>query len=140
MLFVFVLLNVVKLVHMSPKVIHLGAVLHKKTYSPNQSMNCATENVIYLISCKRCEVQYAVETGQKLRNTFNNHRNRLRQLSNLYLNQHFTSDGHSEEDNQLKKVTCASNISIRAKRLEREDYWCRELCTVYPYGLNDNVW
>ena len=25
------------------------------------------------------------------------------------------------------------------KRLEREDFWYRELCTVYPYGLNDNV-
>ena len=25
-----------------------------------------------------------------------------------------------------------------AKRLEREDY-CREICTFYPYGLNDNV-
>ena len=23
--------------------------------------------------------------------------------------------------------------------VEREDYWCRELCTFYPYGLNDNV-
>ena len=23
--------------------------------------------------------------------------------------------------------------------IEREDYWCRELCTYYPYGLNDNV-
>lgn len=29
--------------------------------------------------------------------------------------------------------------SISAKRLERKDYWCRELCTFYPYGLNDNV-
>ena len=117
----------------------------QKTYnviSPNQSMNCATENVIYLISCKRCGVQYVGETGQKLRNRFNNHRNRLRQLSNLYLYQHFTSDGHSEEDIDIlpiEEVTCASSISIRAKRLEREDYWCRELCTVYPYGLNDNV-
>ena len=27
---------------------------------------------------------------------------------------------------------------VCARRLEREDY-CRELCTVYPYGLNDNV-
>ena len=25
------------------------------------------------------------------------------------------------------------------KRLDREDYWCRELCTYYPYGLNDNI-
>ena len=21
----------------------------------------------------------------------------------------------------------------------KHDYWCRELCTYYPYGLNDNV-
>ena len=26
-----------------------------------------------------------------------------------------------------------------SERLEKEDYWCRELCTIYPYGLNDNV-
>ena len=28
---------------------------------------------------------------------------------------------------------------VHALRLGREDYWCRELCTYYPYGLNDNV-
>ena len=40
----------------------------------------------------------------------------------------------------IEEVTSDSTvISARAKRLEREDYWCRELCTVYPYGLNDNV-
>ena len=24
-------------------------------------------------------------------------------------------------------------------RLQREEYWYWQLCTVYPYGLNDNV-
>ena len=37
-----------------------------------------------------------------------------------------------EEITTSDKGTCA-------KRLEREDYWCREPCTFYPYGLNDNV-
>ena len=32
-----------------------------------------------------------------------------------------------------------SRSGSTSKRLEREDYWCRELCTYYPYGLNDNV-
>lgn len=37
-------------------------------------------------------------------------------------------------------ATCTSDrVSASTKRLEREDYWCRELCTFYPYGLNDNV-
>ena len=39
-----------------------------------------------------------------------------------------------EEITTSDKDTCY----LSAKRLERED-WCRELCTFYPYGLNDNV-
>ena len=38
--------------------------------------------VDYLISCKKCGIQYIGETSQKLRNRMNNHRNRL------YLYQH----------------------------------------------------
>ena len=29
--------------------------------------------------------------------------------------------------------------TLPSKRLQREEYWYRELCSVYPYGLNDNV-
>ena len=39
----------------------------------------------------------------------------------------------------LKKISGKDRCSLSAKRLEREDYWCRELCTFYPYGLIDNV-
>ena len=66
--------------------------------SSNSLMNCNTTNVIYLISCKKCGVQYVGETSQKLRSRLNNHRNRLRMLTNLYLYKHFSSDGHSEDD------------------------------------------
>ena len=97
-------------------------------------MNCATENVIYLISCKRCGVQYVGETGQKLRNRFNNHRNQLRQLSNLYLYQHFTSDGHSEEDiDQLKKLHVHLTLVYTLNSWREKTIG---VCTVY---LNDNV-
>lgn len=33
----------------------------------------------------------------------------------------------------------SDGITMASKRLQREEYWCRVLCTVYPYGLNDNV-
>ena len=40
----------------------------------------------------------------------------------------------------IEKIFDTGNkVSSTSKRLEREDYWCRELCTFYPYGLNDNV-
>ena len=31
------------------------------------------------------------------------------------------------------------SLTLPNKRLQREEFWYRELCTVYPYGLNDNV-
>ena len=32
-----------------------------------------------------------------------------------------------------------TRISSTSKRLQREQYWYRELNCKYPYGLNDNV-
>ena len=72
-----------------------------KTYnivSSSLSMNCGTENIIYLITCRKCGIQYVGETGQSLRKRLNNHRNRLKILSCQYLYQHFNSDGHTEDD------------------------------------------
>ena len=47
-------------------------------------MTCATKHVIYLISCKKCGVQYVGETSQALRNRMNNHRQRLNQMCDLF--------------------------------------------------------
>ena len=107
-------------------------------------MNCGTKNVIYLISCRKCAVQYVGETSQTLRCRFNNQRSRLKQLCGLYLYHHFSSDGHTLDDINImpiEEVVLEPNdvISLPSKRLQREEYWYRELCTVYPYGLNDNV-
>ena len=78
---------------------------------------------------------------QRLSCRMNNHRNRLTTLTNLYLYHHFTSHGHSEDDISIMPIEeiTSDRVSASAKRMEREDYWCRELCTFYPYGLNDNV-
>ena len=32
--------------------------------SPDTHMDCGTDNIIYLVSCKKCGVQYVGETGQ----------------------------------------------------------------------------
>ena len=61
-----------------------------------------------------------------------------------YLYQYFNSDSHIEDDISIVpieevKLTHTDKISLSAKRLKREDFWYREFCTVYPYGLNDNI-
>ena len=49
-------------------------------HSKNSILDCASSNVIYLISCNRCGVQYV---------RLNNHCNGLKQLCNLYLYNQF---------------------------------------------------
>ena len=39
----------------------------------------------------------------------------------------------------IEEVTPSDRANMTSLRLDKEDYWCRELCTYYPYGLNDNV-
>ena len=106
-------------------------------------MTCATKHVIYLISCKKCGVQYVGETSQALRNRMNNHRQRLNQMCDSFLYQHFCSDSHSEDDIAIMPIEVSLEdgecMSLASKRLQREEYWSRELATIYPYGLNDNV-
>ena len=117
----------------------------KRSYeviSSNTSMTCTSDNVVYLISCNRCGVQYVGETSQKLKNRLNNHRSSLKRQPNLYLYHHFSSPGPSVDDISImpiEEIIPCDRANITSLRLEREDYWCRELCTYYPYGLNDNV-
>ena len=119
----------------------------KRVYSvvsPSSIVNCSTRNVVYLISCRKCGVQYVGETSQTLRSRFNNHRNRLKQLCGLHLYHHFNSDGHTLSDISIMPIEEVllephEGITLASKRLQREEYWYRELCTVFPYGLNDNV-
>ena len=85
-------------------------------------MNCETKNVIYLISCKKCGIQYVGETSQTL---------------TIYVYQYFCSDGHSEEDilvMPLEEVTVkeGEHITLTSKRLQREDCWYKELNSIYP--------
>ena len=100
--------------------------------------------MIYLISCRKCAVQYVGETSQTPRCRFNNHRSRLKQLCGLYLYHHFSSDIYTLDDISIMPIEeivlePSDVISLPSKSLQREEYWYRELCTVYPYGLNDNV-
>ena len=108
--------------------------------------NSFASNVTGKSSCRKCGVQYVGETSQTLRGRFNNHRNRLKQLCGLYLYHHFNSAGHSLDDINIMPIEevvleQTDGTTLPSKRLQREEYWYRELCMqcVSPYGLNDNV-
>jgi len=73
-----------------------------------------------------------------------NHRNRIKSLQPQPLYKHFNSDGHSLDDLTIQPIEevvlePGDEMSLHSKRLSRENFWMRELKTIQPYGLNDNV-
>ena len=109
-----------------------------------QALTCNTKSIVYLITCKKCGIQYVGETGQQLKRRMSNHRNRIKSLQPQPIYKHFNSDGHSLGDLTIQPIEevvfePGDEMSLHSKRLSRENFWMRELKTIQPYGLNDNV-
>ena len=65
-------------------------------------------------------------------------------MCDLFLYQHFCSNGRNEDDIAIMPIEevfleDGECLSLASKRLQREEYWYKELATIYPYGLNNNV-
>ena len=115
-------------------------------------INCATENVIYMIECQACKIQYVGETSQKLSERFSDHRSRISNYNSTkkdtLLIKHFNE---GECKNRIYNVKILETIkgnpkkngkldnTVTVLRRKREDYWMERLHTVYPYGLNNRL-
>ena len=125
-----------------------ASTLTRKNYTiinhtPNP-LTCSSENIIYLITCSRCSIQYVGETKQKLSIRMNNHRTAIRGQKNTILTEHFREEGgccinHCIVQPIEKIDDSGSNKDQKRRRLEREAFWIKELRTLTPYGLNDRL-
>ena len=116
-------------------------------------LNDHSSNVIYLITCNKCKLQYVGETCLKLNERFNIHNSSLRNPSNSsfckILNNHFTKGlckGSSYSVSLIEKLEGTGQTDrgfmdpkqTPARKL-REVFWMKELRTIFPYGLNDRI-
>ena len=107
----------------------------KHTHKLAFSLNCQSSNLIYLIQCKRCTLQYIGETGTKLRQRVNNHRSCIKLNVCNPVSIHFNSPNHSMEDFSIIPLESMTNDN-KSERLKRETYYQLLLGTVFPRGLN----
>ena len=64
--------------------------------------NCKTENIIYLLECAMCGLQYIGETKQQLSKRLNGHRSDANCKPDLPLSRHLRSTGHHDSFGKLK--------------------------------------
>ena len=115
------------------------------SYTVNYRLDCNSRNVVYLISCKVCGLQYvgSTTTNLKFRLRFNNHKSRLRAHSKMSaankdkddaIYKHFHSDGH----HGLPDVHLIDKVNAKEDLIAKEGQWAYRLRSLRPQGLNES--
>jgi tripartite motif-containing protein 2/3 len=102
-----------------------------------QSLTCASHNIVYLITCARCNLQYVGETSRTLRERLTDHRSNIKTKKPTPISVHFSTPMHSFQDLRIiaiEKIPEQTNSLLN--RRDRENYWIKKLATKHPQGLN----
>ena len=111
----------------------------------NRNLSCFTSNLVYLITCSKCDNQYVGETKQKLSKRLSRHRSAIKKHAYTFIAKHFNQPEHSVADvliqpiERIELLPGESDEDVTIRHLDRERFWMLELVTVYPYGLNDRL-
>ena len=109
-----------------------------RRYTIRNQFTCKAKNIVYMISCDMCNMQYVGETENALHIRMNGHRSDITTKKlDKPVAAHFNQPNHSYEDLRvigIEKVKDRNN-SRKWKKL-RERYWIFELRTLTPEGLN----
>ena len=112
----------------------------QNVYNIKSNLNCNSKMVVYLVSCKTCNMQYVGSTSTKFRLCFNNYRSGNRKYnSNETVTQesffaHFNSSGHNGTKDWNFALIDQSETVDSLRR--RESFWQHRLDSFVPNGLN----
>ena len=110
----------------------------KEQYRIRQDINCKSENVIYLVTCKRCGLQgvgSCLVLSQRVSNYITSIEKRK---PSCKIEQHFTRPGHTINDYSVLGIVKLENPprDPTGRLREFEGYWMIKLNTLEPFGLN----
>ena len=148
-----------------PALDHSGCITSShngRTYNTRKYISCKSNNLIYCITCKTCQLQYVGQTKNRLMDRFSMHfvhsqrdedksnKGRKAQKSTKAKKQdpigrHFQSTGHNGPKDMI--IHILEFISAPSEsppgqylRNETERKWIHRLQTISPLGLNTMEW
>jgi hypothetical protein len=111
---------------------------NNRIFKLTDRFNCKTNNIVYLITCKKCNKQYVGETGRSLGERINDHMSCIRLKKQTPIGLHFNQTGHSLKDFAISGIEkfIDNQNSSNLRRL-KESTWQNLLQTAHPLGLNN---
>ena len=109
----------------------------RKSYRIRHSFTCQSKNLIYLITCTKCQKQYVGLTTQQLNVRINHHRSNILTKKQICICKHFNQPDHSLSHLSVQPIDCPNTDKNTFQELQTlERYWISTLRTKYPQGLN----
>ena len=118
----------------------------------NQTVNCNSTNIVYLITCNHCNLQYIGQTGRRLKDRVSEHLKYIRKGRGgcPLLTKHFNYEENCFDGgfsvSILEKLsgpgqTNAGVVDSQkvSGRRDRESEWMKIIRSVYPYGMNHDT-
>lgn len=107
-----------------------------KCFPIDDVLNCNSCNIIYLITCLKCKIQYVGETGNALRDRMNGHRSCVKLNKDTPVGIHFNSKNHDLSHLSVVPIEKLKSENLTFRR-SREFFWQHKLGTIFPRGLNN---
>ena len=109
------------------------------TWKHNKKFTCNTNNIIYMIECKKdnCKQRYVGQTGRSLRSRLAEHRGYVVNNHDTATGAHFNTPGHTLSDLTITTLEQVKNNN-RSYREQREEYFIQKFNTAYK-GLNRKI-
>ncbi len=124
---------------------HHGRVIShitNRTYYAPLGTNCKSNNLVYLITCKKCLAQYVGETFWPLHKRMYEHLYSIRTKQNTPVGIHFNGPGHDISHIQFEVASFVYSYAPpesdegKKIRLNVEKLWIHRMKTNRPPGLN----
>ena len=116
------------------------------SYNIYHKTNCKSRNIINLLECTTCALQYVGKSEWPFNLRLNNYRHRIKSTDFdklLPVEQHFRLQGHDFSANAkftiIEKIENAPIEKISSIIETHEDRWITRLKTLYPNGLNNKL-
>ena len=126
-----------------------------KIFKTMKNITCRSSNLIYCITCKKCDMQYVGQTGRSILERFQGHcgkikkyRTRRREEPILFRQQdkdgvgtHFSADNHNGTQDLIISVLAFISLPPKSQcaliyRLKVEKEWIHRMRCPAPLGLN----
>ena len=101
-----------------------------------EHFTCTTRGVVYAIRCKRCDLLYVGQTGQRLADRFAQHLRSIRRDDGQPVSRHFNSPIHKGDVRDLTICGLALVVAPTSARIRVESSLISKLGTLTPHVLN----